>query len=290
MTLNELFKNYLEYYELILSPSTLRSDIATYQKHFKDDLGLKNVDEINFLDIQRFCNDLIKKDYKIKTVKNILAKLKVIFKLALKLELINKNPCDFIELPKFDNKRYFDYSVSIQKKFIKAISENKEPNADIFFFLLHGRRKNEVLSLKFSDINFKTRTYTIPFKINKAKRDMSYKMSDDLYDRLYRRYIEAKKQNKLNGYVFVNPMTNDKYQDLRRSWNSLLKRNNLPRIRLHDIRHLIGTYSINYLKIPIEQVSFTLGHTNIITTQKYITANVKKSKETIENLLKSISE
>ena len=290
MTLNDLFKNYIEYYELILSPSTLRSDMSTYQKHFKDDLGLKNVNEINFIDIQRFCNELIKRDYKIKTVKNILAKLKVIFKLALKLEIINKNPCDFIELPKFDNKRYFDYSVAIQKKFIKAISENKEPSADIFFFLLHGRRKNEVLSLKFSDINFKTRTYTIPFKINKAKRDMVYKMSDDLYDRLYRRYIEAKKQNKLNGYVFVNPMTNDKYQDLRRSWNSLLKRNNLPKIRLHDIRHLIGTYSINYLKIPIEQVSFTLGHTNIITTQKYITANVRKSKETIENLLKSISE
>lgn len=290
MTLNELFKNYLEYYELILSPSTLRSDISTYQKHFKDGLGLKNVNEINFIDIQRFCNELIKRDYKIKTVKNILAKLKVIFKLALKLEIINKNPCDFIELPKFDNKRYFDYSVAIQKKFIKAISENKEPNADIFFFLLHGRRKNEVLSLKFSDINFKTRTYTIPFKINKAKRDMVYKMSDEPYDRLYRRYIEAKKRNKLNGYVFVNPSTNDKYQDLRKSWNSLLKRNNLPRIRLHDIRHLIGTYSINYLKIPIEQVSFTLGHTNIITTQKYITANVRKSKETIENLLKSISE
>ena len=290
MTLNELFKSYLEYYELILSLSTLRSDIATYKKHFQDDLGLKNVNEINFLDIQRFCNELIKRDYKIKTVKNILAKLKVIFKLALKLEIINKNPCDFIELPKFDNKRYFDYSVAIQKRFIKAISENKEPSADIFFFLLHGRRKNEVLSLKFSDINFKTRTYMIPFKINKAKRDMVYKMSDELYDRLYRRYIDAKKQNKLNGYVFVNPSTNDKYQDLRKSWNSLLRRNNLPKIRLHDIRHLIGTYSINYLKIPIEQVSFTLGHTNIITTQKYITANVRKSKETIENLLKSISE
>ena len=288
MTLNELFKNYLEYYELILSPSTLRSDISTYQKHFKDDLGLKNVDEINFLDIQRFCNELIKRDYKIKTVKNILAKLKVIFKLALKLEIINKNPCDFIELPKFDNKRYFDYSVSIQKKFIKAISENKEPNADIFFFLLHGRRKNEVLSLKFSDINFKTRTYTIPFKINKAKRDMVYKMSDDLYNRLYKRYINIKRLGHKDDFVFKNPKTNTKYQDLRKSWHSLLRRNSLPIIRLHDIRHLIGTYSINYLKIPIEQVSFTLGHTNIITTQKYITANVRKSKETIENLLSSV--
>ena len=290
MILNELFKNYIEYYELILSPSTLKSDVATYQKHFKDGLGLKNVEEINFLDIQRFCNELIKRDYKIKTVKNILANLKVIFKLALKLEIIVKNPCDFIELPKFDNKRYFDYSVAIQKRFIKAISENKEPGADIFFFLLHGRRKNEVLSLKFSDINFKTRTYTIPFKINKAKRDMVYKMSDELYNRLFKIYVRARQEKRLNGYVFINPKTGEKYQDLRKSWNSLLKRNNLPKIRLHDIRHLIGTYSINYLKIPIEQVSFTLGHTNIITTQKYITANVKKSKETIENLLKSISE
>nr|WP_314746986.1 tyrosine-type recombinase/integrase [uncultured Campylobacter sp.] len=288
MTLNELFKNYLEYYELILSPSTLRSDVATYQKHFKDGLGLKNVNEINFIDVQKFCNDLIKKDYKIKTVKNILAKLKVVFKLALKLEIINKNPCDLIELPKFDNKRYFDYSVAIQKKFIKAISENKEPSADIFFFLLHGRRKNEVLSLKFSDINFKTRTYTIPFKINKAKRDMVYKMSDELYDRLYKRYINFKRCGLVDDFVFKNPMTNSKYQDLRKSWRSLLSRNSLPLIRLHDIRHLIGTYSINYLKIPVEQVSFTLGHTNIITTQKYITANVKKSKETIEILLSSV--
>ena len=288
MILNELFKNYLEYYELILSPSTLRSDIATYKKHFKDGLGLKNVNEINFLDIQRFCNELIKRDYKIKTVKNILAKLKVVFKLALKLEIINKNPCDFIELPKFDNKRYFDYSVAIQKRFIKAISENKEPSADIFFFLLHGRRKNEVLSLKFSDINFKTRTYTIPFKINKAKRDMVYKMSDELYDRLYKRYINFKRCGLVDDFVFKNPMTNSKYQDLRKSWRSLLRRNSLPLIRLHDIRHLIGTYSINYLKIPVEQVSFTLGHTNIITTQKYIPANVKKSKETIEILLSSV--
>ncbi len=288
MTLNELFKNYIEYYELILSPSTLKSDIATYQKHFKDGLGLMCVEKINFIDVQKFCNELIKRDYKIKTVKNILAKLKVIFKLALKLEIINKNPCDFIELPKFDNKRYFDYSVAIQKKFIKAISENKEPNADIFFFLLHGRRKNEVLSLKFSDINFKTRTYTIPFKINKAKRDMVYKMSDELYDRLYKRYIKFKRCGLVDDFVFKNPMTNSKYQDLRKSWRSLLRRNSLPLIRLHDIRHLIGTYSINYLKMPIEQVSFTLGHTNIITTQKYITANVRKSKETIEILLSSV--
>ncbi|QKF64695.1 tyrosine-type recombinase/integrase [Campylobacter corcagiensis] len=288
MTLNQVFNSYLVYYELLLRPSTLRSDIATYNKHFKDNLGLKFVSDIKFLEIQKFCNDLIKQGYKIKTVKNILAKLRVIFKFAVKMELINKNPCDLVELPQFDNKRYFDYSIQIQKKIIKAIVENTGYNADIYFFLLHGRRKSEVLNLKWSDINLKTKTYKIPFQINKAKRDMIYSMSDELYNRLYKRYIQAKKDNALNNYIFINPNTNTKFTDLRRSWNSLLKRNNLPKIRLHDIRHLIATYSINYLNLPVEQVSFTLGHTNITTTQRYITTDIKKSKHTIENLIKSV--
>ncbi|WP_063999646.1 tyrosine-type recombinase/integrase [Campylobacter iguaniorum] len=93
----------------------------------------------------------------------------------------------------------------------------------------------------------------------------------------------------LNTYVFLNPDTNNKFVDLRRSWNTLLKSNNLPKIRLHDIRHLIATYSINYLSLPVEQVSFTLGHTNITTTQKYITTNIKKSKDTIEKMLNSVN-
>lgn len=43
MILNELFKNYLEFYELLLSPTTLRSDIATYNKHFKKKLRFKKM-------------------------------------------------------------------------------------------------------------------------------------------------------------------------------------------------------------------------------------------------------
>ncbi|ANE35828.1 site-specific recombinase, phage integrase family [Campylobacter iguaniorum] len=289
MIFNEVFNQYIKYYELLLRPSTLRSDNATYNKHIKESLGLREISSISFLDIQIFCNELIKQDYKVKTVKNILVKLRVIFKFGMRLNLIEKNPCDFVELPKFDNRVYFDFSVETQKRFILAIVENSNPTADIFFFLLHGRRKNEVLSLKWSDLNLKNRTYKIPCQINKAKRDMFYTMSDELYSRLYKRYIQAKKLNLLNTYVFLNPDTNNKFVDLRRSWNTLLKSNNLPKIRLHDIRHLIATYSINYLSLPVEQVSFTLGHTNITTTQKYITTNIKKSKDTIEKMLNSVN-
>ena len=47
MILNDLFNNYISFYELILSPTTLRSDIATYNKHFKNSLGLREIEDIN---------------------------------------------------------------------------------------------------------------------------------------------------------------------------------------------------------------------------------------------------
>lgn len=290
MTLNEVFDKYLIYYEFLLRPSTLKSDIATYNKHIKQGLGLNCINEIVFLDIQSFCNNLIRSGYKIKTVKNILTKLKVVFKFAIKLELITKNPCDFVELPRFDNKIYFNYSVKTQKNIIKAIVNNTAPTSDIFYFLLHGRRKNEVLSLKWSDINLKNKTYSIPFQINKAKRTMIYLMSDGLYHRLYKRYVALIKAGLYcaDSYVFINPATNNKYVDLRKSWYRLLKTNNLPKLRLHDIRHLIATYSINYLGSSVELVSYCLGHTNIATTQRYITKDMKMSLDVIENMLKSV--
>ncbi|WP_082858176.1 hypothetical protein [Campylobacter iguaniorum] len=36
MIFNEVFNQYIKYYELLLRPSTLRSDNATYNKHIKD--------------------------------------------------------------------------------------------------------------------------------------------------------------------------------------------------------------------------------------------------------------
>lgn len=64
--------------------------------------------------------------------------------------------------------------------------------------------------------------------------------------------------------------------------------NDLPKIRLHDIRHLIGTYSINILELPIEKISHTLGHTNVATTEKYVTIKPETSKQVIDKIFASV--
>ena len=162
---------------------------------------------------------------------------------------------------------------------------------DIFLFLHHGRRRNEVLSLSWDMVDLSQRLYYIPAQINKAKKNMSYKMTDILYDRLMIHYLHAcLNQNTRHpkGYVFINPQTNNQFITLSKAWKRFLHVNDLPYIRLHDIRHLIGTYSINVLNIPIEKVSHALGHTNIETTQKYITIKPETSKQVIDKIINSV--
>ncbi len=292
VTLDQLFLEYIEMIEYIQSDQTIRTKKGYYRKHIKERFGDQDINSLKYKDFQLFVNDLLKSGLKPKTVKNIKDILRALYKMAIKMEYTAQNPLLDIELPKYDNKRYFSHSVEYQQKLIKAIKEFEEPiYRDIFFFLLHGRRLNEVLSLEWDMIDLDRMTYLIPAKINKAKRNMEYKMSAQLFDRLSVYYQKACiEQKKLipKGYIFLNPKTGKKFVDLRKAWKRLLATQNLPHTRIHDIRHLIGTYSINYLEIPVEKVSHTLGHTSIEITQKYISVNPETAKEVFEKIIDSI--
>lgn len=292
ITLNSLYHEYIELVTPLQSEQTIRTKKGFYRKHIKDKYGDHLIHSLKFKDYQLLINDLLNSGLKPKTVKNIKDFLQVLYKMAVKLGYTEHNPLLDVELPKFDNKKHFNYPLGFQQRLIKAILDFDEPiYKDIFFFLLHGRRLNEVLSLEWEMVDLEQHIYYIPAKINKAKRNMQYKMTDMLYEMLDNRFQIARIEQKVlfpTGYVFINPRTETKYSDLRKPWKRLLTKANLPHTRIHDIRHLIGTYSINYLEIPIEKVSHTLGHTSIEVTQKYITANPETSKEVIENLLNSI--
>ncbi len=293
MTLNNLFNQYFEMIEPLQSVQTVRSKKGFTCKHILPVFGDMQVSEVTYPMLQKFVNNLLDNELKPKTVKNILDVIKVVFKLALRLGLVKENPCDFVELPKYDNKRYFSFSSAVQTDFIYALLTYKEPMfKDIFLFLLHGRRRNEVLSITWDMVDLEQRLYYIPAQINKARKNMSHKMTDILYNRLTTQYLYAciKQDTRYpKGYVFTNPQTGSKYVCIAKAWRRFLNVNDLPYIRLHDIRHLIGTYSINVLNLPIEKVSHALGHTNIETTQKYITIKPETSKQVIDKIINSIN-
>ncbi|MCH9814779.1 MAG: tyrosine-type recombinase/integrase [Epsilonproteobacteria bacterium] len=292
ITLNELFEEYIELIRPLQSGQTVRVKISAYNKHIKPLYGDSDIKILKYKDYQTLVNNLLDSGLKPKTVRNIKDIIQVMYKMAIKLEYTDKNPLLDVELPKYDNRRYFTYSTEIQKKFIASILVFEEAiYSDIFIFLLHGRRLSEVLLIEWEMIDLEQRLYHIPARINKAKQNMTYKMTDLLFQILYNRYFRAqiKQDTKYpTGYIFVNPNTNRPYVDMRKPWKRLLKGADLPKVHIHDIRHLIGTYTINTLELPVEKVSQALGHTSIEITQRYITPKPENAREVAQSMFSSV--
>lgn len=286
MTLDRFFyKHYLPLVEPIQSLQTTRTKEAYFRNHVYPILGDIPMNLIEYEQAQKLHNDLLQK-LSPKTVKHIKDILKVTVDKAIQMNLADRNPFTHVQLPKFDNARYFHMPEDQIKDFMRAVKCFPEDmNRRIFMFLLHGRRLNEVLSLEWKDVDLRQGIYEIAAQKNKARRNMQYEMPQYLYDEMM---IHRQEMGPGDGLVFPSYKTGRKIKDIRKAWRRLLKRAGIDHMRIHDVRHMIGYYSINYLGLSIEKVSHMLGHTDIQITQKYVNPRARSSKEVGEAIYASL--
>ncbi|MDY0327546.1 MAG: tyrosine-type recombinase/integrase [Arcobacteraceae bacterium] len=285
MTFEQLFLEYIELSEFMQSEHEIRNKKNRYDNHIKLVLGSKDIQDIKYKDVQMLLNNLIhKKELSVKTAKNILSIVQVCFNYAIKNDYIDKNPCSNLIYPKYNNK----YDINVSKNDIKSLIDSifefeNETMKDIFLVALHGRRKNEILSLQWNQIDLDLKIYNIPPQKNKSRKNDYHKMTEELYQMFLRRYNEASKIGfaKRLDFVFVNPNTLTRYQDISKSFNKLKISAGIKKMRFHDFRHILGTYAIAK-KVPIEHISQALGHSSIGVTQKYITRDSGISKDVLD--------
>jgi integrase len=290
LTFDELFNEYCNIMQHTMTSHTLRTKQSYYKTHFGHKYGHIIITDFKFKDAQLFANELINKGLQPKTVKNIIDIFKVLYKYAIMNEYCEKNPFSFVQIPQFDNRIYFSFTEDEIKRFINAIINYPETlYRGIFIFLLHGRRLNEVLSLTWDMVDFENKVYYIPPKINKAKKYMQYQMTELLFDTLKNQEEMKKIYCSTSPYVFPSPVTCRKLKDIRKQFKKLLRLAQIDKkMRIHDIRHLVASYSINYLGLSIEEVSYTLGHTSIEITQRYVNPRAEISARVVNKIIQSV--
>lgn len=74
----------------------------------------------------------------------------------------------------------------------------------IFIWLLHGRRKGEVLNVKWEDIDFEKNIYTIDSSISKIKKTLQFSLTDALITALKEYGIKSR------GLVFGSNLNENK--------------------------------------------------------------------------------
>lgn len=136
---------------------------SVYNCHFKTKVDNLKINTIQTFNIQLFANGLLKTKSP-KSVDNYLADLSALWKFSIKHKITTNNPVILVDKPKYNNTRGYPLDFKESKRLFKTIINFKEPlYKQIFTFLLHGRKMNEVLSLTWDMIVLEKKTYGIGF-------------------------------------------------------------------------------------------------------------------------------
>nr|MDD3466643.1 tyrosine-type recombinase/integrase [Campylobacterales bacterium] len=185
-----------------------------------------------------------------------------------------KNPSLLLTVKRIDNRRFLQLSPDEIVRFVSAVKNEPDLRDRCFFmFLLHGRRLNEARQLLWSWIDTARKTVTIPALHSKDSQTHVYALSDEFLANLA--FLPH-----VSELVFPSRVTGIQLVDMRKPFKRILNRAGIDKskMRLHDIRHLVGTASIA-AGMSLEDVMYALGHNSIQTTKRYVTVDTSKSKK-----------
>lgn len=280
-SLNELKENYFIFKGRSLSEQTKYSHEKSYDKWIKDRIGEMEISKVLTADIQSIVNEILDQGKAPRTALTIVQILRPIFNYAIDIGICEKNPAIKVNIPKFDNTRDFNLTEQKRKKLYEEMLKYEPLQyRGIMLFLYFGRRQNEVLTLKWQNINFEQKTYVIEDIYSKIRRRQEYPLLKPLEDYLNEFGIQKV------GYIFKGETTPHITKDTFRShWRKLLVNADIEEMRIHDTRHLLGNTMINK-GFTLEAVGKSLGHSSINVTKRY----AKTSLNTVNDVLNSYLE
>jgi len=138
---------------------------------------------------------------------------------------------------------------------VSKLSKNPELYYILLFALL---RKSNIINMEIRHIDFENRLITVPAREHKNKKMITIPV-DNFFINEIKEYID---KNNITGKLF-------KTKDFRASYFNALKHAGLPQMRIHDLRHSVGTNMIRQNINPYK-VKTLLGHSNFQTTDRYL--------------------
>lgn len=222
------------------------------------------------------------------TVSHIRATMSAILKTAVKKGLLEKNPVANTTPPKPEYKKKLFLDAGQCKQLLDIIEDidNQQLRVMITTLLFTGLRSGELLGLQWGNINFDEATIVVNKTLQRLVGE--YRLSDPKTKSSERiinvqpELIELLKAHKawqdgrkeIFGSAWEQPeqvftsATGRFYNGvtLNQQFKSILRKNNLPDLHIHDLRHATASLLIN-AGLPARLVADHLGHRSTQTTQ-----------------------
>lgn len=279
--LDKLFIEYIELRKASLSFSWYYGSKLNWNKYLKKEIGNLYPQDIKVKTIQKIINDMLDSGKAPNTAKQIKDIITGLYKYLPNLGVYGiDNIGKRIHLPKFDNSRNVELTdKEIEKLFSAIFNYDVIKMRTIFIWLLHGRRKNEVLTIKWEDIDINNNTYRI-----KAKSTNKF-----IYFALTSTLLKALKEYGIKEYGYVFPSNTKPNQPIGVSgadyhWKEIRVETGFKNLWMHDLRHILGGFGVNDGGFNEEKVGSALGHTKgSKVTSRYASVRKDSAKAVVDS-------
>lgn len=293
---NEWMKNHCE---KTLNNGTI-NNYRSYWDRFLSDKGniqLCKIKPYHIYEILSSCN--IPENSR--TQKALFDMLSSMFNRAVKWGYMPSNPCSFVDAPNYKAKEKQPLTRENIADVMAALPKEETKYRVMFIFAaVLGMRRQEIVALKWSDIDFKNRTISItraaePLRghgtsIKETKNDSSERIlflpdvlipilkelkseQDTIKDKLRELYIDE-------DWIFTQ--WNGKIMNIHTPtnwWRKFSNKLGIHNVTFHGLRHTAASFMIMN-NVPITTVSSVLGHADVTTTLKVYSHVIEDTKAT----------
>lgn len=253
-------------------PSTLTDYRHTANKIVRD-LGGYRLEDVTPELLERWKTTLEASN---RTIAKYLVILHGIFRRAMKVWGLPRNPAADVERPRF---RVSDDIDAFSPEEVHALVRAASSEQDASLYLtaaFTGLRLGELLALQWGDVDFAgdairvRRSYNVHGGVGtpKSGKVRSVPMVADVA-RALARLSERETFTGGDNLVFAGDVGG--FQDataLRERYRTALRRAELRQLRFHDLRHTFGTLAVRRAEVPAVQA--WMGHADIQTTMRYV--------------------
>ncbi len=256
-----------------------------YKNHIKRTLGsiiIRNIKPSTLTNFNRNFEKLTKR-----THKKSYEILRPIIDLAMEDEIISQSPIRKSHVPKRNAMEEKKIITNAEQKYYEIhdaiINVFKDrPDLKVFFlFGFHGRRINEVRTLKWSDISFQNDTYLIRADNSKVNQDMLFTIPDEIGEELL---LMSNGKINTNEDVF-------KVKEVGKHYKKIRKYSGISDFSYHWMRNLVVS-ALASQGVSVTHLSALLGHTDGLVLKKYLSmqraSSTKITNEISENLLRDM--
>ncbi len=262
-------KDFLELYSKQNKKSWLRDE--TSLKNLKRFFRGATIQDIGPEQVERF-KAKRKAEVSPATVNRELACLKTMFSKAVEWGKLTANPVKAVKKFKENNVQERILNGAEARRLLECAGPGIRPV--LIVALNTGMRRNEILSLKWHDVNFIKGFILI--EDSKSGKSRKVPMNATVFETL-------KSLSRSSEYVFFNPETKDHVKDIKTGFRAACRRAEIKGLRLHDLRHTAASKMIE-AGVDLVTVSKILGHSSIQMTMRYAHPTPENMKRAVEKL------